>query len=219
MLSKLDRNTVFAAVEAAGLSPSDFQWDHRADDDEAEARLEHRPSGAYFIFRGSPGAYSSSSRAGDHPVRDRMELSWYRLMQQVELWLADVKRDNETPDLWAQLHSGADVLTAAAMDAIEDKPFTADEQAEIARRLEELKHYISRTHELSEVQTLALGERLEYLSKAATRLGRKDWLLLAGGVILSYALESALPPAASSDVLRALLSSIGDMLGRGLSGG
>lgn len=148
-----------------------------------------------------------------------MELSWYRLMQQVELWLADVKRDIETPDLWAQLHSGADVLTAAAMDAIEDKLFTADEQAEIARRLEELKDDISRTHELSEVQTRALGERLEYLSKAATRLGRKDWLLLAGGVILSYVLESALPPAASSDVLHALLGSIGDMLGRGLPGG
>lgn len=107
------------AVGAAGLSPSDFEWDHRADDDEAEARLEHRPSGAYFIFRGSPGTYSSSSRAEDHPVRDRTELSWYRLMQQVELWLAEVKRDIETPDLWAQLHSSADVLTAAAMDAIE----------------------------------------------------------------------------------------------------
>lgn len=69
------------------------------------------------------------------------------------------------------------------------------------------------------MQTRALGERLEYLSKAATRLGRKDWLLLAGGVILSYALEAALPPAASSDVLHALLSSIGDILGRGLPGG
>ena len=100
-LKKWQKNEVFDAVQEAGLSPEEFDWD--LDDD--ESTLRHRPSGAYFVFRGVAGAYVSRYVAGDSPAEERSGLSQYRLMEQVKLWLFNLKQDINTPDLWAQLRA------------------------------------------------------------------------------------------------------------------
>jgi hypothetical protein len=92
------------------------------------------------------------------------------------------------------------------------------EQEEIARQLRELRDYVSRTYSLSESQSRLLEERLDYLASAARRVGRKDWLLMAAGLILGYVLTAALPPEAAMDILRTLLRSIGQILGHGPMG-
>jgi hypothetical protein len=61
----------------------------------------------------------------------------------------------------------------------------------------------------------ALEGRLEYLAAAAGRLGRKDWLLMAAGVVFSYVLPVGLPPEAAKDILGTLLQSIGHIIGGG----
>jgi hypothetical protein len=86
-------------VQGAGLSPEEFDWDLGTD----ESTLRHLPSGAYFVFGGGAGDYASCYLAGDGPVEERTGLSQYGLMQQVELWLAAVKREIDTPGLWAEL--------------------------------------------------------------------------------------------------------------------
>jgi hypothetical protein len=161
------------------------------------------------------GHYVSRYLAGDGPVQERTELSQYRLMQQVELWLAAVKADIETPDLWAELQRDAELFQAATDEAIENTPFTSAEQEEIAGQLRELRDHVSRAHSPSESQMRLLDERLDYLAAAAGRVGRKDWLFMVAGVMLSYALEAALPPEAARDILGTLLTSIGHILGRG----
>jgi hypothetical protein len=204
-------NEIFEAIEEAGLSPGEFEWPHVGD----ESRLLHRPSGAYFVFGGVAGNYDSRYSAGDAPVEERTGLSHYRLMAQLELWLAAVRQDINTPDLWAQLQGEAELLGAVSDEAIENTPFTPAEQEDIAGQLRELRAYIGRTYSLSESQTRRLEEKLDYLAAAASRVGRKDWLLMAAGVMLSYVLAAALPPDAASDILRTLLTSIGHILGHG----
>jgi len=152
---------------------------------------------------------------GDGPVEERTGLSQYRLMQQVELWLAEVKRDIHTPDLWAQLERAAELLGAISDEAIGNTPFAPAEQDKIAGQLRELRDYVSRIYSLSELQTRLLEENLDYLADASGRVGRKDWLLMVAGVILGYVLIAALPPEAARDILGTLLTSIGHILGRG----
>jgi hypothetical protein len=82
-LRKWQKNEVFDAVQEAGLSPEEFDWDLGDD----ESTLRHRPSGAYFVFRGVAGAYVTRYVAGDSPAEERTGLSQYRLMEQVKLWL------------------------------------------------------------------------------------------------------------------------------------
>jgi hypothetical protein len=210
-LRKGQRNEIFRAVEHAGLSPEEFDWDAGAE----ESTLRHRPSGAYFVFGGVAGAYVSRYLAGEGPGEERTGLSQFRLMQQVEFWLMHVKLDIDTPDLWAQLQGEAELLGAVFDEATENTPLTSAEQEAIAGQLGELRDYVSRTYSLSEAQTRLLGEKLDDLAAATGRVGRKDWLLMAAGLMLSYVLGAALPPEAARDILVTLLTSIGQILGSG----
>jgi hypothetical protein len=210
-LRKWQRNEIFKAIQAARLSPEEFDWDVGAD----ESRLRHLPSGAYFVLGGGAGNYMSRYQAGDNPVEERTELSQYRLMQQVELWLWAVKQDIETPDLWAQLQREVELFGVISDAAMGNTPLTTAEQKDIAGRLSELTDYISRTYSLSGLQTRRLEEKFDYLTAAASRVGRKDWLFLAAGLMLSYFVEMALPSEAAKDILKTLLTSIENILGGG----
>lgn len=131
------------------------------------------------------------------------------------MWLWAVKRDIETPDLWAQLQRDAELFGAVSDEALGNTPLTTAEQEDIAGRLRELKAFISRTYSLSELQTRRLEEKFDYLTAAASRVGRKDWLFLGAGVMLSYFVEVALPSEAARGILKTLLTSIGNILGGG----
>jgi hypothetical protein len=150
--------------------------------------------------------------AGDEPVEERKALSWYGLTQQVGFWLAAVRRDIDTPDLWAQLQRERALLAAVSDEDIQNTPFTPAEREEIAGQLRELKDYLSGAHSLSEAQLRLLEERLDYLVDAAGRVGRKDWFLMAAGVMFSYVLAAALPPDSATHILGTLLTSIGHIL-------
>lgn len=210
-LTKPKRNELFSAVQEAGLSPHEFDLDLGAD----ETSLRHRPSGAYFVFGGVAGDYTARYLAGDGLVEERTGLSQYRLMQQVTFWLSAVKLDIETPDLWAQLQGEAELLGSISDEAIENSTFTVAEQEKITGQLHELKDQVTRTYALSEGQTRLLEERFDYLAAAAGRVGRKDWILMAAGLLLGYVLTAALPPEAARDILGTLLTSIGHILGHG----
>jgi hypothetical protein len=210
-LRKWQRNLVFEAVNKARLSPDEFDFDLGGD----EERLTHRQSGAYFVFGGVAGAYTSKYVAGDGPIEERADLSQLRLMQQVELWLAALRQDIDTPDLWAQLQHEAELLAGISDDAVDNTALTLAEQEEIATQLRGLRDYVGQTHSLSEVQMRLLDERLDYLTAAAGRVGRKDWLLMAVGMVLSYAAAAALPPDTALDIFRTLVTSIGHILVQG----
>ncbi len=92
------------------------------------------------------------------------------------MWSHEVKVDDETPDLWAELQGQKELLEGATDPAAENTPFTSDERDGIARQLNELREYVSRTYSLSGPQLEDLDSKVDYLVDASSRLGRKDWL-------------------------------------------
>lgn len=96
-LPKWKKIKVFEAIQTAGVSPAEFIWDVDGD----AVRLRHRSSGAYFVFGGSASKYVVRHAAGDEPEWRLEKYSWDAVMNSVELWLGNVKRDTDTPDLWA----------------------------------------------------------------------------------------------------------------------
>ncbi|MBA2554459.1 MAG: hypothetical protein H0V10_12390, partial [Geodermatophilaceae bacterium] len=105
----------------------------------------------------------------------------------VQHWAGDVKRDLDTPDLWADLRRRQVLLTSAGYEAIGNTPFTPDEQLEVAAQLLEIKEYVKATSSLTSEQTLLVEAWFNEAEAATRRLGRKDWLLLFLGVVLSTA--------------------------------
>jgi hypothetical protein len=134
--------------------------------------------------------------------------NWQTIPSCVSSWLEDVKRDLETPDLWAEIQRGAQLFITTSDDVAENAPFTPGEQTEIAERLQELVEQVKRTHSLSAAQMQVLDGKLNYLVKATGRLGRIDWLNACAGALLGYMLAVSLPPEAARDMFIGFLPAI-----------
>jgi hypothetical protein len=208
-LQKWHRNNIFEAIQAVKLNPRDFDLD----DSDAVIRIKHKWSESCFNVGGSPGHYVGSYVVGDAPAWPYNAYSWQALMSRVSQWLEDVKRDLETPDLWAELQREAKLLGAGSTEVTENTPFTLDEQKEIAERLPKLAKYAKRTYSLSGTQMRVLEAKLDYLVDAARRLGRIDWRNVFAGAILSFILSAAVPPESARDIFLTLLRGIGHLYG------
>lgn len=212
VLRKWQREEIFDLVEAAGLDPAAFALD----EDDGENRLRHLLAASYFTTRrAADGTYTVRYVAGDGPLEDRDGLSWYRLKQRVEGWLREVRTDLEMPDRWAELKQLAGVLAAAQSDGASNEPFTPGEQAEISTRLDATKDLVRRQFELTPEQVTRIEQKLDDLKEASTRLGRKDFVMLALGTVVSLFLTDTVPPHVLQAVLAAIIHGLGHVLGFG----
>ena len=212
VLRKWQREEMFDLVEAAGLDPAAFALDEA----NGENRLRHLLAGSNFTTRRAPdGAYTVRYVAGDGPLEDRDGLSWYRLKERVEAWLREVRTDLEMPDRWAELKQVAAVLGTAQSDGASNAPFTADEQAEISRQLDEIKNIVRANFELTSEQFAVIDKRLDEAKEASERVGRKDWVLIFYGAVMSTLMTDAVPPGVIQTVLATMVHGIAHIFGLG----
>ncbi len=147
------RNAIIEAVQVGGLDPREFEFDFG----DTETHIAHRWSASHFTLRGPWGNWEGSYVVGDAVPWPYHEYVFSNVEGRVKHWVAEVKRDLETPDLWAQLQREREILSRAP-DEAENTLFTPDEQAEIVNRLDEIKEYVKNTYSLSQDQMVALEE-------------------------------------------------------------
>ncbi len=206
ILQRSQKNAIITAIRAIDLDPSEFTLD---DSSTTEIKITHQRSSWWFVVKGGPGHYIGRYTLAEGLDRPYEVYSWQSFLPRVEDWLDSLKRDLDTPDLWAELRREAELLGAGSNRVTENTPFTPDEQKEIAARLDKLAKDVSHALSLSGVQMKALEVRLDYLVDALGRLGRKDWLNAFIGVTLAYMLSVALPPESARGILLTFLRSIG----------
>lgn len=203
---------IFEAVKAGGLDPRECTFDY----DDAGARITHVPSASYFLLEGDVNQYTAKAVVGGSqrwPLG--LRLFWVEVEKTVWLWAKDVEQDVATPDLWAELQAEREILTGARYEDVENAPFNADEQAEIAEQLRQIKEFVKKTYSLSDSQRLSLEAKLDDIEAAAGRVGRKDWLLLVCGVMFSAIVTGLLPPEAVQEILAMLLHGLDHLFGGG----
>src|ERR1043166_5925067 len=106
LLLKWHRNDIVEATQAAGLDPRQFDLT----DSGTEARWKHKWSASCFIIGGGAGHYVGQSVVGDMPAWRYEAYSWQAQLERVSSWLEQVKRDLDTPDLWAELQREAQLF-------------------------------------------------------------------------------------------------------------
>jgi hypothetical protein len=114
-LQKWHRNNIFEAIQAVGLEPREFDLN----DSGTEVRIKHKSSESCLTVRRESGYYVGQSVVGDGHVWPYGPSSWQTLMPRLSTWLEEVKRDFETPDLWAELQRETKLLEAASSPLIE----------------------------------------------------------------------------------------------------
>jgi hypothetical protein len=202
-LPKWHGNQIFEAITGAGLDPRDFDLNGNA-----EIRIKHKWSKSSFIIGGDASHYVVSYVVGDGLAAQLDKHSWETLMQSVKGWLALVKVDLDTPDLWSKLRSESELLGSASDDGAANTPFTIDEQEEIARLLQAFAEHARQTNLLTLEQIQDLEARLDYLANASRHLGRIDWRNVFMGVIVAYLLGVAFPEEVTRHMLLTVLRGV-----------
>lgn len=90
--------------------------------------------------------------------------------------------------------------------------FTAEEQAEIAARLDEIEAKVDSTLALTAEQREDVRQRFSEMKDASKRIGKKDWVLLMYGAAFSWML-SGLPPSHVETVLGMIVHAVGSIFG------
>src|SRR5712692_7348659 len=211
-LEKFQRNAMFKEIVAGGLDPNECDLT----EGDAEVRVSHVPSGAFFILGGDATRYTGSYAVGSSTVTWPFEaFTWGSVPPRVRRWAEDVKRDVDTPDLWAEIRRDREILTGARYEDVENTPFTPAEQAQIGEQLRQIKEFVEEKYSLSESQMRSFEVQLEYVMAAAGRMGRKDWWLLFCGVVLGLIINELLPQEAVRHILLAVLRGLAHLFGGG----
>jgi hypothetical protein len=198
-LEKFQSNAIFEEIVAGGLDPKKCDLTKGYG---AAASISHVPSGSVFILDDNVLPYTGKYVVGNSElVRPYQAFTWTQVRETVRRWAEEVKRDVDTPDLWAELQREPEILTGARYEAAENTPFTPNEQAEIAKQLREIKEYVKKTYSLSSQQMSRVEARLDEAEAATRRIGRKDWLLLFFGVMFTVIVTALLPPEAVQHIL------------------
>jgi hypothetical protein len=209
LLDKWKRNQIFEAIKVAGLDPREFDLE----DHDGKVRIKSKLSTSCFVIGGEVGHYVGQRTVGDGPDFPFEVYSWYGVAERFGWWIREVKADLATPDLWAELRREIELVGANSEDFAENTAFSLGEQKEIAARLQELAGDVRRAVSLSEAQIRLLDAKLDYLAKAAGRLGRIDWRNAFVGAIAGFILVAALPPESARALIFGFLRVIGHFYG------
>jgi len=206
LILRTQKNEVLAELQARGLSPGEFAWEEvrsKRSDMLMVSQVRHTPTGYYFMFdfqndlhfcEYSPGEVSSEAKAysGD----------WVNERNKAREWLDNVKRETSAPDLWAAIAQERQLVSDASRATDGNAPFIPAEQQRIRAGIEELRTYILTTQSLAADHAAFVTRRLNYLADASERLGRKDWINMAVGVITTIVLNAMFAPDTARELLR-----------------
>lgn len=201
-LLKSQANQVLYVLERGEWNPADFKWEELISPNypgNTASRLLHSASGYYFIFDNvGNGFYSKWSPGSETEVTKVQSASWAQQLKNFTEWLTYLRREVESPDLWSAIAHETDIIEAAVSDE-SNTPFTAQEKAYVLSGLSEIKQYLLTAHKLDPELVEA---RLNYLTEAAERVGRKDWINLLLSVLVGIVIQAALPPESTRELFR-----------------
>jgi hypothetical protein len=190
------KNDLFRLIQNHKFSPSEFSWGEVTSSDfRTSPALLYGSTDFQFIIDDMTHSYgergfSVRCTPGQEYTSDYCELgSWVGVVKSFAEWLANVRRETEVPDLWEGLTNERQIIQDADEQPSNNLPFTDEELSRVQKALDDVKTYILKTHELSETQTKRIEARFDYLEEKAASFGRKDWLNLVIGVLLTIGLE------------------------------
>jgi hypothetical protein len=162
--------------------------------------LTHRPTGHCCIF----GAYTVTFCPGTNKKIEDFghDDKWPKKQFLCRKWLVALKEEVDAPDLWATIGQEKSLSAAAASADLDNRPFTAAEQNLIATKLDEIKAYLLEGQQFDAEQANTVEREFAYLKESSRRLGRKDWLNVLYGGLITVIVGVALAPDAARSLLR-----------------
>ena len=207
-LKRSEKNAVLNFVTEGGLDPLAFQWSEKKRWETFGLEgvqvmvsiLTHGSTGYYIVFGAASVEYSPGHQKKVEWHEHYNE--WASKGETCRLWIKVLRKELDAPDLWASIGQEKALSTAASSAHLDNRPFTAAEQTLIAAKLDEIKGYILEEQQLTADQGETVERELAYLWESSERLGRKDWLNVLLGALVSLAIGLALDSEKARGLLR-----------------
>jgi hypothetical protein len=206
LILKSQAKQVFDALKSNGLEPSEFALT-KADSFGLPGldvnRLVHNNTNYYFQFDFNKNNQHICSFSPGQQTNIEIQLpgNWELLWPYFLGWIAYLQREIATPDIWATL-SGETKLSEIANSNLPNDSFSVDEQKLIQTSLQEIKIFLISNQSFDQDKLALIDARLNYLQAASERLGKKDWIIIAIGSLISLVIGLALAPDISRELFR-----------------
>jgi hypothetical protein len=210
------RDDLYLGVEEAfeKMTPSDFHFHYSP----RTATIEHKPTGSKFKvleeLNTAMAPFSLRWHVKDGPRSEPIGShgTWEDVLEAVIFWAGEVKYVAEESDLWAELQTSQELLSGEDLD---NTTFTLEQQAEIARRIEEVKAQAREAPELTAEQLAGIDQKLDDLRDASKRVKSKDWLVMLYGYAFGMIANDLVPAHVVQGLITSVITGLGHIFGLG----
>lgn len=201
-LLKTVKNAVLELVLQSGIDPSEFHWkDGRIEDGseygvaEFTVSILNHASGHFFRF----GAYTDTFSPGHasriaHEDISYVRENWPNRLNIVHNWLRYLKRELDAPDLWSAILQERQLLRISSQPQLPNAQFTSEEKQYVIHQLDDIRRLLVSSHRLQAEQAETIEQGFNYIVESMDRSGKKDWLMLAIGSLVTIATTATLSP-------------------------
>lgn len=199
---KSQKDQIYLDITNAGLDPSEFQWVEVQSTTRKEtvvSKLIHKATDFYFLFDHGPDSpYGSHlferAPAPGMPLDRQYSGGWELVKRGFAEWLATLKLELEAPDYWSNLAGQAALAGLAGANLEGNEPFSSQDREALQIALSEVRSFLEKQESIAQEHWHSISSQLDYVLDASGRLGRKDWLHLTIGALVSVFTSGAFAP-------------------------
>jgi hypothetical protein len=165
-----------------------------------------------LLLRPGLQRYSVVSKVtdGSECFRDRVE--WGAVELLARGWSKEVKEVGETPDLWADVGRGRELLMGSRLADVNNSLFTPVEQKEISASLARIEHKLGNLS-VSGQQRSEISRVLGKARDDSGHVGRKDWTLLLYSSLWTLIVAGIITPEIAEHVFSMVIHCVAQILG------
>ncbi len=207
LILRSQADEMLQSIQDSRMDPSSFHWATTASVitvDLKVSKLIHSQTQYYFQFDLHQGSHYCRFSPGESTqTENQYPGSWNGQFQYFQRWIGYLKREIEAPDLWKAIAQECDLIAAVSKPETDNTQFSQDEIKHLSQSLREIKEHLLLTVTLDQEQTKFVEMKFDHLESAAQRIGRKDWLTFALGILTNIVVGLALKPNVARELFRA----------------
>lgn len=218
------KNQLFEVVDRRVFNHAEFEWKvvaSNSDDGKTVDALVHSTTDYFFLFDSfdqyyTTGAVDKVRVCVYSPGTDRIEVgvqvsTWDSVILEFDTWLRNLKSEIDAPNLWEEFLRG-DLGNAWK---VSNKKFTDSERKAVQAQLNNVRELLVINAGNDSDKLKDINGKLDYLALETKKQGRRDWLLMFMGVIVSKATEWNLDTNQIKQIIAIIVRATQNLLGAG----
>ena len=202
------KQELFDLALSKGFKPTDFGWEEDVSESDTTFIIKYEAHGFYFSFskKGEALFKAISYKPAGNKLEQRSaggKYKWSQIVGRFKAWLSYLAREVTADSLYLSMSEGDAIMTVASRSAdIDNESFSETEVGQIREGLDKIEELVRNYYELNGEQIDRFLELSSNLKEGARSYGRRDWLFMLIGALVSYTIQVGLPPDEAQRLLR-----------------